>query len=124
MNRCGVVAWIDGSSREMSIICGVVVDVAVVDKACGGRKLPLSRNGLTLDMVSRAEAEGESRIMGYEREGFDGAVLLPGVPRWPGIGAVALGMPALTCPGILVPVVVDFSRETKSSVCLRTYEKS
>ena len=60
----------------MSIICGVVVEVAVVESECGGRKFPLSRKGFTLDMVRRAEAEGERRMMGYERDGFDGVGLL------------------------------------------------
>lgn len=94
MNRCGVVAWIEGSRREMSIIWGVVVEVAVVERVCGGRKFPLSRKGFTLDMVRRADAEGDRRMMGYEREGFDGAGLL-GVLRWPGMEGGALGIPGL-----------------------------
>lgn len=64
MKRCGVEGESEGSSREMSIICGVVVEVAVVLSVWGGRKVPDSRKGLTLDMVRRAEAEGESRMMG------------------------------------------------------------
>lgn len=79
----------------MSIIWGVVVEVAVVERVCGGRKFPLSRKGFTLDMVRRAEAEGESRIMGYEREGFDGVGLLLDVLRWPETDGVALGTPGL-----------------------------
>ena len=31
MNRCGVVGCIEGSERDISIICGVVVLVAVVE---------------------------------------------------------------------------------------------
>lgn len=81
--------------------------------------------------MRRAEAEGERRIIGREREeeGFDGvdevverptegvAVLVDvglelGVPRG------LLGFRWL--PGAPVGFVEDFSRETKSSVCLRT----
>ena len=70
MNRWGVEGLMEGSRREISIICGVVV--AAVLCVPGGMNVPDSRNGFTLDMLRRAEAEGERRMMGKDREGLCG----------------------------------------------------
>lgn len=83
-------------------------------------KTPCSRNGLMLAIVSREEAEGESKMMGsFEREGLGGfGVGMAGIEGFGRCGRDLTGG-VEEAGGLVVR-----SRVMKSSACLRTWEKS